>query len=134
MINPAVCETIRGEIIISGRDTRYPVEAYCFILEGLEYFRLKTGEKRHVTGQELSMALLDFCIKQFGPMANTVFERWSISSTRDFGYLVYNLIDIQILQKQPQDTLEDFFMPIDISDYLSQQEYFTLEKQLIKKV
>jgi uncharacterized repeat protein (TIGR04138 family) len=134
MINRAVCDTIRSEIIISGRDTRYPLEAYLFVLDGLEYLRLKTGEKRHVSGQELSASLLEFAITQFGPLAKAVFTRWSILSTHDFGYLVYNLIDIQLLQKRRTDALEDFFIDIDLEKFLLSHEFYPVEKELIKMV
>jgi uncharacterized repeat protein (TIGR04138 family) len=55
-----VFEMIKKEIIESGSDTRYRLEAYGFVLMGMEFFFSKMGERRHVTGQELSGGLADY--------------------------------------------------------------------------
>ena len=127
-------EKIRHDIIESGRDTRYKVDAYLFVLNGLEFHLTRKGEKRHVKGQELSIGLLDFAHKQFGPFARTVLEHWGVTATDDFGYIVYNLIDIGIMSKLPEDRLEDFFKVTDVNRYLSEQESFEVDKEYIKKI
>ena len=67
-------EKIRLEIIEQGRDLRYKIGAYDFVLNGLEFYLAKIGEKRHVTGQELAIGLMSFAQKQFGPLAQEVLE------------------------------------------------------------
>lgn len=127
-------ERIRQEIILSGRDTRYRIEAYAFVLNGLEFYLTKIGEKRHVSGQEFARGLVDFAVKQFGPLAHKVLAGWGIQSTNDLGYVVYNLIDINMMSKQEGDSLEDFFDVLDIKKYCEAQDPFVIDGQYIRSI
>ena len=62
------------------RDPRYPPLAYAFVLEGLE----------------------------FGPLARVVLSSWSITRTEDFGEIVFNLVEEQLLSRRDEDKKEDF--------------------------
>lgn len=134
MASNQVLEQILREIIESGRDTRYRLGAYLFVLNGLEFYLTCLGEKRHVKGQELSMGFLEFAHKQFGPLALSVFRFWGITATDDFGHIVYNLIDIGIMGKQPDDRIEDFFKVTDIDKYFAGQDDFTVDENFIKTI
>ena len=79
----------------------YPVEAFDFVQRGLSFTveRLH-GERekdpdacRHVTGQQLCEGLRDFALSQWGMLAQTVLKRWSITTTHDFGRIVFALVD-----------------------------------------
>lgn len=134
MIQSHVLDTIRKEIILSGRDPRYKIEAYSFVLEVINYLHTRAGERRHYTGQELSKVCADFALKQFGPLTQSVFEYWGIQSTSDLGYIVYNLIDINLLKKQQSDSIEDFFIVFDLKEYYAQQAYYTIDKTTVKTI
>jgi uncharacterized repeat protein (TIGR04138 family) len=134
MASPQVIDTIREEIILSGKDTRYNLGAYDFILNGLEFYMTSLGEKRHVSGQELAKGILLFAYKQFGLLALDVLKNWGICETDDVGYIVYNMISIGVMSKQPEDSLEDFFDVISIDEYFKGQEYFEIDKEFIKKL
>ena len=41
-------------------------------------------------------------------MAITVFEEWGIRSCKDFGEIVFNMVEIELLAKTDQDTRDDF--------------------------
>ncbi len=41
-------------------------------------------------------------------MAKSVLNSWGVKSTRDFGNIVFNLIEIGRMKKTKQDRLEDF--------------------------
>lgn len=101
---------------------RYPPEAYYFIHEGLAHTvqhvhgdpsKLPVG-KRHVTGQQLCVGLRDLAISKWGMLAGTVLRRWNITSTLDFGHIIFALVDNHLMQKQPTDRLEDF---VDVYDF-----------------
>jgi uncharacterized repeat protein (TIGR04138 family) len=134
MASSQIFEKIRREIIDAGRDTRYRLGAYLFVLSGLEFYLTQLGEKRHVKGQELAVGLLTFGHKQFGPLARTVFRYWGINATDDFGHIVYNLISIGIMSKQPEDRLEDFFSVTDIDRFLATQDNFEIDANYIKRI
>ena len=134
MVTPQILDKIENEIILSGRDTRYKLEAYGFVLSGLNFYYAKTGEKRHFTGQELAKGFIDFAHKQFGPLAYDVLKSWGIHATNDLGYIVYNLIDIRLISKNKNDALEDFFNVFDIKDYLKKKDSYRIDKTYIKSV
>lgn len=63
---------------------------------------------RHVSGEELSWGLRDLALQKWGYLATTVLGRWGIRSTRDFGRMVFALVNNGLMQKQPHDTEADF--------------------------
>ena len=104
-------------------DQRYPLDAYLFVRDALSYAadELKLGDtigeptldlessgrtsqsgERHLTGQELCDAIRQYAINQFGFMAKTVLNNWGITTTSDFGNLVYNMISIGLMKKIPR--------------------------------
>jgi uncharacterized repeat protein (TIGR04138 family) len=134
MATPQVLDNVRTQLIESGRDSRYALGAYNFLFNGMEFYLTRIGEKRHVTGQELSRGLMEFACKQFGALALDVLQSWGIHSTDDFGYIVYNLIDIGQMSKQPADRLEDFFNVFDLGEYCRGQEIFQIDPDYIRSV
>ena len=94
-------------------DPRYHRDAYHFIREGLDYTqqlisKQETGKMRHVSGQELLGGLRSHAIDQFGPMALTVLTEWGIWRCEDFGELVFNMVEHELLARTNDDTREDF--------------------------
>lgn len=64
--------------------------------------------EHHLTGQMLCEAIRNFAQQQYGLMAKTVLNSWGIETTGHFGDIVYNLIEIGMMKKSPQDRREDF--------------------------
>lgn len=94
-------------------DPRYPVEAYIFLREALDFtMRLtnkpENGPGRHVSGQELLEGIRQFALREFGPITSTVFRTWGIARTEDFGEMVFNLVNRGLLGKTEKDRKEDF--------------------------
>lgn len=103
-----VIRTIRED------DPRYARGAYYFLRQALDY-SLKELHKRgeldrsnHLSGQQLLQGIRLYAIDQYGPMARTVLEHWGIKSCRDFGNIVFNLVECRVLGKTDQDSPEDF--------------------------
>lgn len=63
---------------------------------------------RHVDGEELCWGLRELATKQWGRMALVVLKHWGIQSTKDFGRMVFTLVENGLLQKEPEDQIEDF--------------------------
>jgi len=129
----AVPDRIRTEILEKKQDSRYKLAAYLFTLSGLEFFFIRLGERRHVKGQDLSLALLTFAQKQFGPLARDVLRHWGINSTSDFGQIVYNLISIDLLGKQEDDRVEDFDGVADLDQFFSEAHSFEIDREFIRR-
>lgn len=90
------------------KDRRYDPESYSFVMAALNYTINKFDRKGHIKGQELLDGIKGYAIEQFGPMARTVFAHWGITTTNDFGEIVFNMIDAGILGKTEQDSKKDF--------------------------
>src|SRR5258705_2242996 len=95
------------------REERYHREAYTFLREALDHTQRtlsKEGRtsKQHVSGQELLAGIRAFALEQYGPMAITLLEEWGIRSCRDFGELVFILVEHGLLAKTDKDTRADF--------------------------
>jgi uncharacterized repeat protein (TIGR04138 family) len=104
---------------ILAREPRYPERAYLFVLAGIEYVQTQLPVRRHVTGAELAWACRDLAVKQFGLLAPSVLDYWSITATEDFGRIVFTLVDVGLLMTQPEDRLEDFLNVYDFADAFS---------------
>ena len=82
-------------------DGRYPPGAYQFLQEA-------APREGHVTGQEICDRLRTKAIDRWGMLARVVLAKWNITSTIDFGNMVYLLIEHEFWRKSPTDTIEDF--------------------------
>lgn len=63
---------------------------------------------RHVSGRELCWALRDYALQRWGMLARAVLKSWNIEGTDDFGRIVFGFIDFDMMQKQPEDSPQDF--------------------------
>lgn len=129
-ISPAMAQ---NDLIQLARDSGYPVGAFLFVQRGLEFTvhrrhgavgpdpasiggepgsdadaGLGVDVARHVSGRELCQGLRDFAVKEYGLMARTVLRRWRIRSSRDFGKIVFAMVDAGLMHKTDEDSLEDF--------------------------
>ena len=107
--------------LILAKDSRYTREAYIFVREALDFTQKLVGKEsrgniRHVSGQELLNGIRQFALQQFGPMAITVFEEWGVHHCRDFGEIVFNMLEIGLLAKTEKDSRDDFQNGYDFTD------------------
>jgi uncharacterized repeat protein (TIGR04138 family) len=106
---------------ITAKDTRFARDAYAFVREALDFTQKLAGKEtrspiRHVSGQELLDGIRKFALEQFGPMVVTVFEEWGVNNCRDFGEIVFNMVEIGLLAKTDKDTRDDFQNGYDFTD------------------
>jgi uncharacterized repeat protein (TIGR04138 family) len=106
---------------IVASDSRYHRDAYVFLRDSLDFTtkqqkKIKGTTVRHVAGPELLEGVRQYALKEFGPMAVTVFSYWGIRSSEDIGHMVFNLIGAGIFGKTDEDSLEDFKNVYDFDD------------------
>lgn len=65
-------------------------------------------ESRHVSGQELCLGLRSLAVEKYGLLARTVLRGWGVSTTEDFGKIVYAMVDTGLLRTSENDSLDDF--------------------------
>jgi len=109
------------------KDSGYPIDAFLFVQRGLDHtVRWLHGEEepveldvinneddedtqsRHVSGQQLCLGLREFAVTQYGLMARTVLKRWNIRSSRDFGAIVFHMVEAGLMHKTDEDSIQDF--------------------------
>jgi uncharacterized repeat protein (TIGR04138 family) len=103
----------------------YSLDAFAFVQEGLAYTvkKIHGGESprskkaaapalpeksRHIGGRELCDGLRELALSKWGLMARAVLARWGVTSTLDFGRIVFAMVDSGWMQKTDEDSLEDF--------------------------
>jgi len=94
---------------IAGEDGRFSAPAIRFVYEGLGYTAKNVAEEpKHVSGQTLCEGLKKLALEKWGRLAPLILNTWGIKTTRDFGEIVYLMIEHQWMSAQPNDTIEDF--------------------------
>ncbi len=106
---------------VLAHDPRFAREAYHFTREALDFTqklisRENKGNVRHVTGQELLEGIRQYALQQYGPMTVTVLEEWGVNHCRDFGDIVFNMVESGLLAKTDKDTRDDFQNGYDFTD------------------
>ena len=95
------------------KDPRFPRGAYFFMQEAVSYTldslsKDKKRRQRHISGQQLCEGIRKYLLNQFGPMAIDVLGEWRITSTRDFGIIVFNMVKHNVLSARKEDSVDDF--------------------------
>jgi uncharacterized repeat protein (TIGR04138 family) len=102
--------------LICKEDGRFDRKAYDFVRLGLDHTvkevrkkdTTRSGKSRHVSGTELLEGLRVYALEQFGPLTKTVLNSWGVRTCRDFGDIVFNLIEYNAFTKTESDKREDF--------------------------
>jgi len=65
-------------------------------------------DSRHVDGTQLCLGLRDHAIARYGHLAKAVLNRWGIYETRDFGNIIFALVQANLMRTTEEDSIEDF--------------------------
>jgi len=103
-------------------EKKYHPNAYRFVLEALRYTQCHFKKPRHVTGQELLLGITRYAIEKYGDMAYMVFEEWGVKEGRDFGNIVFQLVEVGEIKKTDEDSIEDFDIQFDLKKELNNAE------------
>lgn len=117
-------------------DPDYEPEAYLFVLQAMRFAQVKMSFPGHLSGQEFAERIVELSREIYGMLARNVFEQWGVRKTIDFGRIVYDLIEIGQMSKQPQDSIEDFRDVFDFKDRLGDNfewDHF-LAREIIQKL
>ena len=111
-------EVLDGIIAV---DSRYHRDAYHFVREGLDYTqqsisKQEEGTVRHISGQELLGGMRSHALEEYGPMAMMVLGEWGIRRCEDFGEIVFNMVEHELLAKTDEDSRDDFSGGYDFED------------------
>lgn len=90
------------------KEPKYQAGAYQFVHEALDFRVSQLSERRHISGQELLEGVKQYAFEKFGPMARTVLNHWGLEAGEDVGRIVFLLIEVGVLSKTEEDTLDDF--------------------------
>ena len=102
----------------------YKLEAYAFVLSALQYTMTQLSPPRHITGKEFCDGIRRYAIDQFGPMVRTVLNYWGIKGTLDFGRIVFALVEVGLMRKTEEDSLDDFKNVYDFKEAFDTKQVF----------
>ncbi len=108
---------------IAGDDLRYKPDGYHFLRDALDFTvsslrQDELIEHRHVSGPELLSGVVEYALKEFGPMAVAVLESWGVKSGEDIGEMVFNLIEVGAFGRSDEDSPQDFVGVISLKELL----------------
>ncbi len=123
--NPKLEEVVK-------KHPRYAYEAYEFVFQALNHTQKMLGREpseeiadpaaaaphHHVSGQELLEGVRLLALREFGLLARTVFRLWGIDRTDDFGEIVFNLVEAELMSKTSEDNRDDFRGVYDLDEAL----------------
>ncbi len=110
---------------IAKEDGRFSAAALKFVYEGLGYTAKKIpAEPAHITGQTLCEGLKRLAIEKWGRLAMLPLQNWNIKTTRDFGEIVYLMIQHGWMSAQPTDSIDDFNNVYDFKTVFKDQFQF----------
>ncbi len=120
MEKPNFDEAIKS---IVAEDGRYKPDGYQFLRDALDHTvsslrQDELIEHRHVSGPELLEGVVEYALKEFGPMGVAVLESWGIVSGEDIGAMVFNLIEVGAFGRSDEDSPADFEGVLDLKDEL----------------
>jgi uncharacterized repeat protein (TIGR04138 family) len=122
------------------KDPRYAYEAYEFIFQALHHTQQMLGRppaekvakeeepRYHVSGRQLLEGVRALALREFGLMARVVFSMWGIRKTDDFGEIVFNLVEAELMSKTAEDTRADFHDLYDFDQALTQNYRIQLDE------
>jgi uncharacterized repeat protein (TIGR04138 family) len=96
---------------------KYHPAAYQFVWQALQYTQKRLrrpapqgplDQQAHITGQELLEGIRLMALEQFGLLTIAVFRHWGVSSTADFGRIVFEMVERGEMRKTERDRLSDF--------------------------
>ena len=126
------------------RDPRYAYEAYEFVFAALSHTQKMLGRpprdkaaegeegpegRQHVSGPELLAGIRDLALREFGLMARTVFRMWGIQRTDDFGEIIFNLVECNLMSKTEEDCRADFHAVYDLDQALVQDYRIQMKEE-----
>ncbi len=76
-------------------------------------------DSRHVCGRELCIGLKDYAIDRYGMLAKSVLNKWGIHYTRDFGNIIFAMVDAGLMRTTDEDSIEDFDAIFEFDDVFS---------------
>ncbi len=115
-----ICET----------DPTYKDDAYEFVMDALSYTQKKFKSAKHVSGDQILTGIKELLLKRFGPMTLTVLRHWGVTTTEDFGRIIFHLVDNKVLSKTEDDNIDTFLNAYDFEEVFNQG----YRKQLHKRI
>ncbi len=97
-------------------DSRFPLDAYLLVNDGLQYAYKVTGRKDHITACELLDAIRELMISRYGLLARAVLNSWGINSTDDIGQVILNLVNAGLMPQEETESLEKFHAVYDFNE------------------
>jgi uncharacterized repeat protein (TIGR04138 family) len=113
----------------------YLPQAYYFVLQGLEFAKTHVQHEvapdaegvRHFDAVDLCWCLHDLAILQCSEHARVQLRAWGITSTDDFGEIVFTLVKAGLIRASERDRQEDFQNVFDFAEEFQYGPHWAVE-------
>jgi len=112
---------------IAGKDQRYQVDVYEFVMQALLFTQKQLKREGHLTARELLEGIRELGLNLYGPMVKTVFNSWGVKTTADFGEIVFNMVENGLMGKTENDSRGDFQGVYDFDEVFDVKDRFRLD-------
>jgi uncharacterized repeat protein (TIGR04138 family) len=111
----------------------YHPDAYCFVF--FLICELDVGKfESPLSAMEIMRGLKVMGWLEYGLLAPEVFKKWGVKEGKDFGFIIYHLVEAGLLKKSQNESIQDFTrgFSFDYTDY----DYWSIEddKDIIKYI
>ena len=108
-------EEVESQIeVIAKKNGKYKPDAYRYALQVIaDVFALKkasiiTDEQISLPAREVLRGLKVYGWMYYGPLAEHVFEKWGLRHGKDFGEVIFDLVDAGFIGKSPNESVTDY--------------------------
>lgn len=109
------------QIVAVAEKTPYPAEAFFLMMNALQTPMQSTFVQTHSDAEQLCHRLRTEALRAYGSNAQKQLADWGIRSTKDFGVIIYTLIDKGLAQKSEQDSIEQFDNVFDFDEAFAER-------------
>ena len=103
-----ITETRRKINEFCNRTGKYAPDAYEFVTSCVVEQSGRMNPPRHLSALEVVQGIQKKLSAEFGCLAGEVTEYWQMQTSNDVGEIVFDLIDLQILNASEDDKRSDF--------------------------
>ncbi len=104
---------------ICHEDPRFHAGAYHFVQAAVAFTQEQLaaqGHQGHISGPQLLEGIRQMALRDYGPLTRAVLADWGVTTTHDFGCIVFNMVRHQLLGARKSDKLTDFDDVYDFAD------------------
>jgi uncharacterized repeat protein (TIGR04138 family) len=92
---------------------------YAVLTRASQDLLLREGVRKHISALELSRRLCQIAVREYGTAASEQMHSWNVTTTNDFGVIVFSLAELGFIGTEEGESIDDFRDLFDLEDAIS---------------